>query len=334
MERKICVMRVLILCTIFILLIPAALMAEDKSIEYTIKKGDTLWMISSGKLKDPFMWPKLWEANPKVHNPHLIFPDQVILIPGELLKDSLKGEIETTSGGRLKAKKRLVPAKVIASKYLPAGPKKPIVSREVLLDGGFFSRSFIPVGKVALRVTEKTILGNGDAVYISASAKLIPDTKYYVGNKVETIRNPVGKNEIVGYLVRIKGVLQIVGEENKNTKAIIIENFKEIYEGDVLLNYYPVSLPYEPLVERKPPLEGTVIGVDHERTPGGRDDIVYLNKGAMQGMEIGDIFTVSSGKAPHPVIGTLQVFSVFDEASIAIVKNAAFEITPGDTFGN
>ncbi|HUL29090.1 MAG TPA: LysM peptidoglycan-binding domain-containing protein, partial [Thermodesulfobacteriota bacterium] len=49
---------------------------ETKETEgvYTIKKGDTLWDISSKFLKDPFLWPKLWERNPYITNPHWIYP--------------------------------------------------------------------------------------------------------------------------------------------------------------------------------------------------------------------------------------------------------------------
>jgi hypothetical protein len=45
---------------------------------YTIKKGDTLWDISSKFLKDPFLWPKLWERNPYITNPHWIYPGNPI----------------------------------------------------------------------------------------------------------------------------------------------------------------------------------------------------------------------------------------------------------------
>jgi LysM repeat protein len=50
---------------------------------YTIKKGDTLWDISSKFLKDPFLWPKLWERNPYISNPHLIFPGNPIRLSAE-----------------------------------------------------------------------------------------------------------------------------------------------------------------------------------------------------------------------------------------------------------
>ena len=334
MKTKLFMKRFILLYVILLLLLPVTLMADDKSVEYTIRKGDTLWTISSGKLKDPYLWPKLWEANPKVRNPHLIFPDQVISIPGELLKDSLRGEIGRTPEVRLNTKKRLIPATIISPRYLPSGPRKPLVSREVLLDSGYFSRSFVPEGKVASRDPDKTVFGNGDIVHVAASSNLLPDTKFYVGEKAEAIRNPVGENEIVGYLVRIKGIIQIAGQEGSSTKGIITENYKEIYAGDVILPYYPVTLPYAPVIERKPQVAGVVMGVGHMRNPGGKNDVVYLNKGSRQGVEIGDIFTVTLGKSPHPVIGTLQVFSVFDEASVAVITKATSEINPGDTFGN
>src|SRR5512136_801156 len=58
----------------------SGLTEETKEAEgtYTIKKGDTLWDISSKFLKDPFLWPKLWERNPYITNPHLIFPGNSI----------------------------------------------------------------------------------------------------------------------------------------------------------------------------------------------------------------------------------------------------------------
>ena len=45
---------------------------------YIIKKGDTLWDLSGQFLSDPFLWPKLWQSNQYITNPHWIYPGNPI----------------------------------------------------------------------------------------------------------------------------------------------------------------------------------------------------------------------------------------------------------------
>jgi hypothetical protein len=78
------VIRRLIYSTIAALLFFGVAVAQEVAVrsdhpgEYVVVKGDTLWDISGRFLDKPWQWPAIWQANPQIENPHLIYPGDVI----------------------------------------------------------------------------------------------------------------------------------------------------------------------------------------------------------------------------------------------------------------
>jgi hypothetical protein len=78
---------------IVFLLLPLITFAETQEIkEYKVIKGDTLWDITKKELNDPFLWSKVWKENPRIANPDLIYPDQMIKIPLYLIQEEKREE--------------------------------------------------------------------------------------------------------------------------------------------------------------------------------------------------------------------------------------------------
>lgn len=310
-----------------VFLFPVMIMAQEISGgSYIVKPGDTLWDISADKLKDPFLWKKLWITNVEIRNPHLIFPGQKLIIP-EDMKIAEKEEVkDPRAGARLITSVKLQPSPISQKKYL--------ISREDLLYSGYLADEITADGVISSTSSaERSIVGKGEEVYITSSNPIKLQDKFYVIEKSKKVLHPHDKR-VVGYIIRIKGVVEVIGEDDGVKKALVLEAFKEITLNDMLINYYEIEPPMQPDKDRMPDIAGTGVALWKDYTIGGKSDVVYFDKGAKDGIIEGDMFNILSVQKPHRPIGLAQVFTVKDKTSVALIKKAEKEISAGNLIKN
>ncbi len=81
---------------------------------------------------------------------------------------------------------------------------------------------------------------------------------------------------------------------------------------------------------RKPAIDGYIVATRHLRIIAGMLDVVYIDKGRKDGIEVGDILkTIKLGENKVPN-GTIQVISYKDTTATAIVRESMEPVSAGN----
>jgi prophage tail gpP-like protein len=105
---------------------------------YTIVKGDTLSGIAKQAYGDGRRWRDIWKANETVlrsGNPNLIYPGEVINIPGDAIKDDLITELIETSLPTIAGKDPDDFTLVVADREIPVKSGRAFRSADTAADG-------------------------------------------------------------------------------------------------------------------------------------------------------------------------------------------------------
>ena len=204
---------------------------------YTIKKGDTLWDISSKFLKDPFLWPKLWQVNPYITNPHWIYPGQPLkLSPLEEAKKEEPEKAVEEKPKEAEMKKEEAPP---VSEVAEAKPEeKPTVFLE-RRNAGFISDLRLKgIGVIVDNKDWKQLMGDEDIIYVAfrTAEPISVGEKFTVIRDGGYVRHPATQKRI-GIRYKVVGNIQLIDQFGNFYTAKIIESFDAILKGDLIHPY-------------------------------------------------------------------------------------------------
>lgn len=264
---------------------------DDAPDQYVVKKGDTLWDISAIYLDKPWLWPELWQMNPQIDNPHLIYPgDQLYLV------------YDADGNPRL-----VVNRPDNYQKLSPHGRKTmkndgaiPTISLELI-------RPFLTYEQALTEeqiAQQPYILGanenvkrptTGHILYVKGD--LERNRNYAIYHKGDPYIDPQTE-EILGYEVKLVATARAFRSgdfENGVPSSIMVENAKrEINAGDFVM---PVNqgqnLPAF-FQMRRPDgeVDGEIIASTNQLREFSQLDIVVLNRGVEDEIKAGHMFDI------------------------------------------
>lgn len=304
----------------------------DAPTEYTVVKGDTLWHISGRFLKEPFKWPQLWQMNrEQIKNPHLIYPGDII----RLDRSGANPELSIVSGGqgggasggtaeqaasnvvRLEPRTRVAPLGV-AVPSIPGNAIGPFLTQPMVVEVNGLDNAPSIVATEESRI----LVGAGSIAYadrISSSDSI----NWQVFRRGKELTDP-DSGELLGYEARYVGDAR-VRRFGDPTTLEITKAREEINRGDRLLPARETSFPsYIPRAPDKP-IKGTIMSVDGGVSELGQYQIVTLNRGSRDGIEVGHV--LASFRRGEVITPSGQVIDTWQTDLLGGLRSWWYDVT-------
>ena len=279
----------------------------ESGLYYTVQKGDTLWDLSKHFFDSAWIWPDLWEENKEIANPHWIYPgDRIRLFSREGVETLVEPEVEA------KPEVAVEP------------PEPPYYFYPAIDTVGFVKEEPVsPYGTIFKVKEDKDLIGQGDIVFIEPFKDVVfePGTRFTVFRTMQLPMQNEDADALIGIQHCITGVVEITDVQPKFSLGKIVQSFRTIRQGDLLMPYEARSAKII-LVESKEGLEGTIIGVEEHDPVFAEHAITFVDKGRKDGVQVGQLYRVYyQGKGRIGPKGKEQVLlSPMNYAEILILR--------------
>lgn len=324
-------------------------LADNAPDSYVVKRGDTLWGIAKVFLRDPWYWPEIWQVNPQVHNPHLIYPGdtlRLVYIDGQPQIVLQRGD-----GIRVEPTVRSEPLDS-AITTIPYATVAAFMSKPTVLDRDQMKAAPYVLATRDLHV----VMSEGDTVYargFTSPAEL--GSHYNIVRVGDPLIDPDDKR-FLGYDGIFTGSGHITRQGDPTT-LVLTESARESRAGDKLIpGGVDVPLDFIPSAPRVK-TDGRIISVANGVTVIGQYEVVVVNRGARDGLAPGNVlgvfdtgplvsdtdkqgffalhsFGAKKVALPSERTGTFMVFKTFDNISYGLIMEATNLIRVGDKIQN
>ncbi len=315
---------------------------------HVVKKGDTLWDISDAYLGTPWVWPSIWKDNTaEVENPHRIYPSERIWIsPYEMRKvsDAEAAEMLARTPAEEAAPVEPMPAAIAD----PDGPE-PMHPRAMYHYAEIDTTGFVTLeelegaASIVDAPTLRTMLSDNTEVVIG-----LGEGEVAVGDQLDVFRpgelvvDPATSKKI-GRVTEQLGWLEVTVVHKESATAIVRKSRSEIVRGDHVMPRR--HRDPDVAIGDRTSVEGMIAWTPNHRLQMSQGDVVYLNRGSRQGLELGSPIEVYDpmGKErdtvrdevrelPDTVIGKGIVVDLYDDTAVAVVTHATVELMRGYRF--